>query len=100
MANTTGKKFGGRTKGTPNKDTKALRERIESLLDERWDGFLEDLDRLSEKERVDTIVRLMEYALPKLNRTEVQPVEPKGRFVGITFLDSPDDDPDYPINEE
>lgn len=72
MANTTGKKFGGRKKGTPNKDTGELREKINILLNEQWDKLLTDIDGLAPKERVDTMVRLLEYALPKLNRTEIE----------------------------
>lgn len=64
----------GRPKGSPNKDTKALRERITALMDERWEKFLQDLDKLSPKDRVNTMVSLMEYTLPKLNRTEVKDV--------------------------
>ena len=82
--NTTGKKFGGRKKGTPNKETKALRERITALLDNRWEDFLNDLDKLSEKERVDTVIRLLEYALPKLSRSEVRELTSLEDFVAMT----------------
>lgn len=84
MANTTGKKFGGRKKGTPNRETKALRERINILLDSRWEQFLTDLDKLSEKERVDTVIRMLEYALPKLNRTEVRELNSLEDFIAMT----------------
>lgn len=70
MANTTGKKFGGRTKGTQNKDTKELRERIKDLLDDKWDKVLTDLDDLSSKERLDIMVKLLDFALPRLSRQE------------------------------
>lgn len=33
MANTTGKKFGGRTKGTPNKLTKEMRATLKHVFD-------------------------------------------------------------------
>ena len=69
--NNTGKKFGGRRKGIPNKDTGELREKINLLLDSRWETMLRDIDRLTPKDRVDVVVRLLEYALPKLNRTEI-----------------------------
>lgn len=71
-------------KGTPNKETKALRERITALLDNRWEQFLKDLDKLSEKERVDTIIRMLEYALPKLNRTEVRELTSLEDFVALS----------------
>ncbi|MGO3812983.1 hypothetical protein [Mesonia sp.] len=75
MANTTGKKFGGRTKGTPNKDTKQLREKIDDLLTDQWAQILEDLKELSPKERIDTFTKLLEYSVPKLNRTELEGYE-------------------------
>lgn len=70
MANTTGKKFGGRQKGTQNKDTKKLRERVDSLLDDNWDKVVNDLKELNPKERIDTYLKLLEYSLPKLSRSE------------------------------
>jgi hypothetical protein len=70
MANTTGKKFGGRKKGTPNKDTAILRERIDALLQDEWDNILTDLKELKPKERIDVFTTLLEYSLPKLSRTE------------------------------
>ena len=73
--NNTGKKYGGRIKGTPNKDTKQLRLRIENLLEENWDGVLIDLQSLKPKDRIDAYLRLLEYSLPKLNRTEILPYE-------------------------
>ena len=33
MANTTGKKFGGRKKGTPNKTTQSVKESLKSVYD-------------------------------------------------------------------
>lgn len=70
MANTTGKKFGGRKKGTPNKDTKKLRERIDKLLEENWDEVLKDLQELNHKERVEVYLKFLEYSLPKLSRAD------------------------------
>lgn len=61
-------------KGTPNVKSKALRDRVSTFLDDSWDDFLKDIQKLSPKERVDTMVKLMEYALPKLNRTEISDV--------------------------
>lgn len=71
MANTTGKKYGGRTKGTPNRNTALLRDKVNQLLEDRWEQVLEDISTLTPKDRVETFIKLMEYALPKLNRTEM-----------------------------
>jgi len=69
--NNTGKKYGGRTKGTPNKDTKQLRIRINNLLEDNWHEILNDLESLKPKDRIDAYLRLLEYSLPKLHRTEI-----------------------------
>lgn len=64
------KKYGGRKKGTPNKDTKELRERINDLIDNNFDSIQADLDQLEPKERLDFLIKLFEYGLPKLQRVE------------------------------
>lgn len=84
MANTTGKKFGGRRKGTPNKKTEALRARVETLIDDNWEKLQDDLKELTSKERVDTIVRLLEYSLPKLSRTEHREVYTVEELLAMT----------------
>ncbi len=64
------KKYGGRKKGTPNKDTKELRERINDLIDNNFDSIQADLDQIEPKERLDFLIKLFEYGLPKLQRVE------------------------------
>lgn len=64
------KKYGGRKKGTPNKDTKELRERVSDLIDNNFDSIQADLDQLEPKERLDFLIKLLEYGLPKLQRVE------------------------------
>jgi len=69
MANTTGKKFGGRAKGTPNRLTKELRAILKDILYnemEKVGGYLEELDT---KERLEIIIKLMPYAFPKVENT-------------------------------
>jgi len=68
---TKGNKGGGRPKGSTNKATKDLRERITLLLDENWEGIQNDLKSLTPKERIDAYIKLLEYSLPKLNRTQL-----------------------------
>lgn len=64
-------KTGGRKKGTPNKDTKELRERISDLIDNNFENIQSDIDSLTPEKRLDFLVKLLEYSLPKLNRTEL-----------------------------
>jgi len=71
MANTTGKKFGGRKKGTANKTTKQIRESIQKFISMNSDEFAQWLKDIPDrKERFDVVCKLAEYVLPKLQRTE------------------------------
>jgi hypothetical protein len=66
MANTTGNKYGGREKGTPNRMTKELRSVLKDVLFEEIEALQERLDALKPKERVELLIKLMPYALPKV----------------------------------
>ncbi len=46
MANNTGKKYGGRKKGTPNRMTKELRSVLKDVLYEEIEALQERLDAL------------------------------------------------------
>ena len=71
MANTTGKKFGGRVAGTPNKLTSELRERINGFLNDNWNNLQSDFERLEPKEKLMFYEKLLQYGLPKLQSTEL-----------------------------
>ena len=78
MANTTGNKFGGRTKGTPNKLTKELRTVLKNILYNEIEKIEEYLDGLEPKEKIDTIIKLMPYILPKtstISHTANEPLD-------------------------
>ena len=66
MANTTGNKYGGRQKGTPNRITKELRSLLKDVMYDEIGALQERLDALNPKERVELIIKLMPYALPKV----------------------------------
>lgn len=73
MANTTGKKFGGRKKGTPNKTTSQLRELIAKFADDTFEDVVASWNAIEDdSKKVDAWVKLVEYALPKLARSEVK----------------------------
>ena len=52
MANTTGKKYGGRQKGTPNRMTKELRSILKDILYQELEEIEERLDVLEPKTRI------------------------------------------------
>ncbi|MBI9056746.1 MAG: hypothetical protein JEZ01_03135 [Labilibaculum sp.] len=59
------KKHGGRTKGTPNKQTAKIKEVVHSLLADNIDQLQNDLDLLEPKDRINTMLKLLDYAIPK-----------------------------------
>jgi hypothetical protein len=76
MANNTGKKYGGRQKGTPNRMTKELRSVLKDLLYDEIEKLRERLDTLRPKERVELIIKLMPFILPKVNNISHKVNEP------------------------
>ena len=65
MANMTGKKFGGREKGTPNKLTAELRSALKDVLYDEIEQIPHRLDELEAKDRLELLVKLMPYVFPK-----------------------------------
>tara|TARA_X000000950_G_scaffold248461_1_gene307505 strand:+ start:227 stop:469 length:243 start_codon:yes stop_codon:yes gene_type:complete len=76
MANNTGKKYGGREKGTPNRMTKELRSVLKDVLYEEMEALQERLDTLKTKERVELLIKLMPYVLPKVTSVSHTTNEP------------------------
>ena len=66
MANTSGNKYGGRQKGTPNRITKELRTLLKDILYQELEQVQERLELLEPKERIELLIKLMPYALPKI----------------------------------
>jgi hypothetical protein len=62
----------GRKKGTPNKTTKEIREVIHGVISSGFSKtkVLKDLNELSPKQRLDYMLRLMEYVLSKPKSVE------------------------------
>jgi dsRNA-specific ribonuclease len=73
MANNTGKKFGGREAGTPNRTTIEIKTAFQNLLDSNIDQMDEDLKALQPKERLNVLLKLADFVLPK-----IQSVQPEG----------------------
>jgi hypothetical protein len=76
MANTTGKKYGGREKGTPNKLTKELRYLLKDLIYNELESLDEKLKKLDTKERIELIIKFLPYTLPKLQNISHTTNEP------------------------
>ena len=76
MANTSGNKYGGRQKGTPNRITKELRSLLKDVMYDEIGALQDRLDALNPKERVELLVKLMPYALPKVTSVSHTTNEP------------------------
>ncbi len=72
MANTTGKKFGGRAKGTPNRTTAETKELLQSIVGKELDKLGLMLSKLEPIERVNAISKLLPFILPKQQEMNVE----------------------------
>jgi hypothetical protein len=64
MANTTGKKFGGRSKGTPNRSTEEIRQSLLKLLDDNLINLQNDIDGMTGKDRATILINLARHCTP------------------------------------
>jgi hypothetical protein len=62
-----GVKTGGRVGGTPNKITVELRKILKDIITEEFDSLRGRLDQLEPKERLEYLVKLMPFCLPKVD---------------------------------
>jgi hypothetical protein len=85
MANTTGQKFGGRTKGVPNRDTTEIRNSFQLLIENNLKQLEQDLKDLEPKDRVKAILDLSKFVIPLLKATEITDVSEKIGFTPITI---------------
>ncbi len=76
MANTTGNKYGGRTKGTPNRLTKELRTVLKDIVYRELESIQSRLDELDPKDRIELIIKFLPYVFPKLNSISHSTNEP------------------------
>lgn len=65
-------KTGGRKAGTPNKVTGDLRQFVNDLLNENRSQIIDDLKAVEPAERLRVYEKLLNYAVPKINRTELE----------------------------
>ena len=66
MANTTGKKYGGREKGTPNRLTKELRTILKDVLYNELEKIEELLESLEPKERLELVIKILPFIISKV----------------------------------
>lgn len=72
MANNTGKKYGGREAGTPNRLTKELRAALKNILHQEIELLPDHFNKLEPKDRLELLVKLLPFALPKVEPESYQ----------------------------
>ena len=81
--NTTGNKYGGRTKGTPNKLTSKIKEKLSCIISEAINSL--DIESMSKSERLKLIQLGLPYIITKPQIEEPQQEEQKFQ---IEIIDS------------
>jgi len=85
----------GRPKGAKGKLRTTVRDFIKDVIDENRQKFNEDLERLAAKDRVDVMVKLMGFVVPKPQSIVLQDMTPTdGETSGGSAIDidnAPDD---------
>ena len=83
--NTTGNKFGGRTKGTPNKLTSEIKDKLSTIINEAIDSI--DLDDMSKAEKLKLIQLGLPYVMTKPQQEDPPQEEQKFQIEIIDRLD-------------
>ena len=82
-----GLKTGGRQKGTPNKITSEIRDKISVLISGTVDSI--DVTTLTHFEKIKLLNALCQYVVPKLKSADYQIGTPEGESaISIQFVDS------------
>lgn len=69
-------KVGGRSKGTPNRLTKEFRILLKEILYQEVEMIPEYLQTLDPKEKLEVIIKLLNYAIPKVKPVDSVSGEP------------------------
>ena len=83
----------GKKKGTLNKNTKAIREAYQKLTEDNLDNmsiWISQVAGDAPAKALDIMIRLSEYIIPKLARTELSGNDGEDLFKNISFKFGPD----------
>lgn len=78
----------GRPKGAPNKNTENIKQAFKDLLENNVDNISGWLTKVAEKDparATELLIKLSEYVVPKLARTEVTGNDGEDLFKNIQF---------------
>ena len=76
MSNNTGKKFGGSKHGTANKLTLELRTLLKNVVHQELELLSDHLNKLDVPERLDLLIKLLHFTVPKVEPINYQEDEP------------------------
>jgi len=76
MAN--GFKTGGREAGTQNKITSELRKTLKHIVDDELQILQNNINELEPKQRIDLLIKLLPYVMPKVQTVSARDGEPIG----------------------
>lgn len=63
----------GRPKGAMNKTTAETKELLQKIVSAELEGITERLEQLDNKERIDAVIKLLPYIVPKQSEIRVEP---------------------------
>ena len=73
-----GFKTGGRELGTPNKTTSELRRALKHMVDNELQNLQDNINELEPKERIELLIKLLPYVMPKVQTVSRRDGEPIG----------------------
>lgn len=77
----TGIKTGGRSKGTVNKSTSETKELLQKIVSNELGNITSLLGKLKPKERIDAIIKLLPYIVPRQSEISIPNEEPPRNIV-------------------
>jgi hypothetical protein len=76
MANTTGKKYGGRVKGTPNRTTTETKELLLKVVGKELDKLGALMVQLEPLDRINALAKLLPFVVPKQSEVTIDEKPP------------------------
>ena len=83
----TGIKTGGRTKGAVNKTTAETKELLQKIVSKELETVADLLEKLEPKERIDAIIKLLPYIVPKQSEIAIDNIGSDFNPIIINFID-------------
>ena len=89
MANTTGKKYGGRVKNTPNRTTAQSKDIVQKVINAELGNLETLLSKLSAKDRVNALIKLLPFIIPKQSEISIDTPLYQLQPITLTLVEEP-----------